>query len=147
MSKFGEIFISANDVDVVIEWRIPSSPPSGHCSGFSSPDFSFGGHTWYLHIPYGWSQTYGFCDLLLWKDSSSSSVRQAFSLSLKTMTGEIENERHCSKLFGESYPENYHESLQFFQGSVFCRMRPDDVLTVVCTMKNTTSAGSASKSV
>lgn len=100
-------------------------------------------------FPNGWSESgsSGHVDLDLWINFCSSSIRQAFSLSLKTVKGEKENEKYSTKLFDGW---DHQEFRRFIPRSELSRRRyellPDGVLTVVCTMETTTSTGSASKS-
>lgn len=89
----GMISTYASGVDVIVEWKIPGFwyLPKDNGAEFSSPDFSFGGHTWYLVImPNGVRNASTYIDLRLWKHSSDHSIRQEFSLSLKTVKGEKE---------------------------------------------------------
>lgn len=150
MIRTGEISTSQNGEEV--EWRIFDffGLSENHRLGYSSPDFHVGGDRWNLVIfQNGQSEhdTYGHVDLELCKKSAASYVIQKFSLSLKTVKGEKENEKECSEMF---YSWDYHSILRFISRSELSRRRfelvPDGVLTVICTMKNWAYAESSSKS-
>lgn len=145
----GMISTYASGVDMIVEWKIPGFwyLPMKNGAEFSSPDFSFGGHTWYLVImPNGIRNASAYIDMRLWKHSSDHSIKQAFSLSLKTVKGEKEYEG--SGVFERE--RLYHEFLssidRYSLSNRQSELTPKGVLTVICTMKNTTSVGSASKS-
>lgn len=152
VGDIGEISICQSGEDVIAEWRIANffSLSERDSAWYCSPAFSFGGETWYLEmLPNGWSNcdSSGHVDLHLWNDSSDQLIRQEFSLSLKAVKGEKYNEEHCTKDFDDY--DYSHELNLFVPRSELSRRQselvPDGVLTVVCTMKNTTSAGSDSK--
>lgn len=151
LGKRGEISISGSGED--IEWRIAGFMSLSKKDGtwYYSPTFSFSGETWYLVIsPNGWSKhdTFGHVDLYLFKNYSHRSIKQAFSLSLKTVKGKKYNEKHDAKEF-EKWA-SYHGFVRYLPNLELSRRQielvPNGVLTVVCTMKNTMSAGSSSKS-
>lgn len=162
MPDIGEISISPSGVDIDVLWRIDNFFHLSKNDGavYLSPDFSYGGGKWYLEIyPNGRSRndTYGHVDVRLWKKfpgffryhfSDSPPISQAFSLSLKTVKGEKVHEKHCTNDFCGM--DGYHDCNRFIPRLELSRRRaelvPDGVLTVLCTMRNRTSAGSASKS-
>lgn len=152
--NIGEISLSSSGVDVIIEWRIPGffSLLTDDGEYYTSPDFSLNGHTWYLGIyPNGRSGlgTSGYVDLHIYKYSSLHPIKQAFSLSLKSAKEEKKYEEHGTEDYTEWF--KYHEFYRFIKRSELTQRRselmPDGVLTIVCTLKNATYAGSNTKSV
>lgn len=150
MEEIGEISKTANGADNIIEWRIPYFfyLPKNDGAGYPSPNFTFSGEEWFLMIYPNGSSAFNSSEhvnLVLWKDSSSRCIRQEFSLSIKTLEGVKEFEEHHTEEFeGVDYACN-----QFILRSELLRRQaklvPEGVLTIVCTMRNT-SLGSASKS-
>lgn len=156
MSVIGKLSTSINGADVDVEWRIDSfsslseEPGSSLVLNYCSPNFSFSGEPWFLGIwPNGWSGTdsSGYVNLCLCKGFNNSSIKQEFSVSLKTVKGEKENEEHCTKVFDKG--NRWHRFNRFIARSELLRRRselmPHDVMTVVCIMKRTTSDESDSK--
>lgn len=140
-------------VDAIVEWRIDNFFYLSKKDGayYYSPDISFGDQEWWLEIyPNGWSErdTSGHIDLCLWRRFLGPTIRQEFSLSFKTAKGEKYLEKQSTKVFEDG--NRCHKFNRFIPRSELVSRRselvPRGVLTLVCTMKNTTSAGSASKS-
>lgn len=148
----GTVSTYENGVDLVVQWNIDFfTLPKVDGTTYFSPEFYFGGERWWLRIaPYG-SSRYGssdHVDLRLCKWPSGRSIKQCFSLSLKTAEGEKYKEKFVTKNFDDE--NRVHRFIKFISRSELSRRKPgllkESVLTVVCTMKNTTSAGSTSKS-
>lgn len=161
MPEIGEISTLPSGMDTIVEWRISHffSLDDKVGASYGSPHFPFGGETWYLRIRPNGSSTRvssGHVDLELWREPFTSfwrdftgpHFRQAFSLSLKTVKGEKACEKHYIENFKGGY--SHHEFNHFIQRSQLSKRRselvPNGALTVVCTMKNMTSAGSDSES-
>lgn len=149
MEEIGEISTIRSGADAIIEWRIPDFFLLPKDDGPGFPNFSFGSEEWFLMVYPNGSSAFKSSEhviLVLWKDSSSPCIRQAFSLSLKNLKGVKEFEEH----FTEEFDEVDYAFNQFILRSELWRKKanlvPEGVLTVVCTMINKTSAGSASKS-
>lgn len=147
----GEISINTNDAGVDVEWRIDNFFSLTETDGewYSSPYFPFDGETWNLWIyPNGWSgsESQGHIDLDIVTLLSGPPIRLEFSLSLKTVKGEKDHAEHSTKLFEGL---DTHTIRKFLSRSELLRrwseLVPSGVLTVVCTMKKSTSAESASK--
>lgn len=139
--------------DVIVEWRIPNFSSLFDKGGvlYYTPKFYFGGGTWHLGIePNGFGYTHGsgHMDVRLQNYTACSSIRQSFSLSLKTVNGEKEREEQCTKLFVGFL--SFHKIHWFIPRLELSRrqseLMPDGVLTVVCAMNNMISSGNASKS-
>lgn len=152
-TAIGKISSSPDGEDVIVEWTIPNFFSLSKKDGayYWSPKFSFGGEEWYLRIsPNGQSKrdSHNHVDLHLYKYSSGTSIRQTCSLSLKTLKGEKQYEKHGTKVF-DGFGERYEFNRFISRSEISNRMSelvPGGDLTVVCKMKKTTSAGSASKS-
>lgn len=157
MEEIGTISISEIGVNLVVEWKIGKfSTLREHDAAFyHSPKFFFDGCEWFMWIsPNGWKAlgSSGYVDLSLHNGSGpkyslkNTLVRQSFSLSLKTAKGKKCKKRHYTK---DYYSNRAHDFIRFISRSELSRrmsdLVPDDVLTVVCTMKRSAFAGSYSK--
>lgn len=148
----GTISTDDRGVDLVVDWTIPHFfALESEGAGYRSPPFSFADEEWWLRIfPNGWSgrDSSGYLDLFLVKVSPGPSIRQFFSISLKTVKGNKYNEQHGTRNFDDD--NSCHPFIRFIPRTELTTRRPElvpvDVLTVVCTMKGLTSAGSDSKS-
>lgn len=152
-TPLGKLSSSPDGEDVIVEWTIPSFLSLSKKNGtyYWSPKFSFGGEEWYLRIsPNGQTKrdSHNHVDLHLYKYSSGTSIRQSFSLSLKTVKGEKEYEKHGTKVF-DGFGERHEFNCFISRSEISKRLSellPGGDLTVVCKMKNTTPSRSASKS-
>lgn len=153
MAPIGKVNLSGNGVDV--EWRIEDFFSfTDTLNGYFSPDFSLGGQEWGIRIypNGGWSggKPTGYTDLIFIRRFTGRAIMQHISLSIKTVTGEKDHE-HFEKLFeGWGTRGLGQKFLRFVSRSELLSRRselvPNGVLTIVCSMKQTESAGSASKS-
>lgn len=139
---------------VVFEWMINDFFTLSEIDGaeYWSPYFYFGNVKWYLRIyPNGWRgrDSLGHVDLHLCKDYFSRSIKQSFSLSIKTACGEKYKKQYSMKDFRNGY--DCYQFIRFIPRWELTNRKPElvpeGVLTVVCTMKISTSAGTDSKSV
>lgn len=150
-TEIGEISAYQNCMDVIINWKISdfsNLPRIKHIS-YISPEFFVNTERWCLKIqPYVYYQMINCVDLYLWKRASNSSITQAFSFALKNVFGEKRFEKCCTKLFTES--EAIHGIRPFVSRSEITlsweNFMSNGYLIVVCTMKNSKTAESASKS-
>lgn len=151
----GEISIYPSDVGVQFEWSIKNVFSLSEKDGkaYQSPDFHYNGQTWILRFyPNGWSgrDSYRHIDVGLVRESFGPPARLAYSLSIKTVKGNKDNEEHREKIFSDDIDLDDDILRRFLLRSELLRRRsellPDGILTFICTMKNRTSPGSASKS-
>lgn len=137
-----------------VEWIIPNffSLSKEDSRYYDSCPFTFNGETWYLRIyPNGDEDedSVGYVDIFLKRKSTGPSISVDFSLYLKSVNGkEIEKEQY-SCIFGEK--NDACGCCCFISRSRLLRKRfelvPFDELTVVCTLKYSSSVKDASKSI
>lgn len=153
--RLGHVSKSA-DVDGDVEWSIPNffSLPQKNGESYWSPNFSLGGQEWFMRIfpNGGWSgnENSEHIDLIVVRNFSGRPSMQNISLSLKTVTGEKDNE-HFAKLFQGWTERGFgHIFLQFISRSELTtrqsELMPHGALTVVCTMSQAAPARNTSKS-
>ena len=133
-----------------IEWKIENFSnleKDGIC--YYSPEFSYADESWFLGIdPNGdnYNDSFGYINLYLYRKSSGSPINLKFSLSIKSVNGMKNHERHCSGTFEQW---NHHQFLRFISISELQERKvgllPSDVLTIVCTIQNSTSTENTSK--
>lgn len=119
---------------------------------YKSPSFSFDGATWYLKIyPNGDinDDSFGYVDLELRRKSSGPPYRLEFSLSLKTLEGNKEEEWQKTCIFEAANGNQSHGVACFIARSKILERKsellPSGALTVVCTLRSPKFTEDASK--
>lgn len=142
----------AKGLDLFFEWNIENflslSVEDG--SYYTSPEFELDGLSYRLVIyPNGWfgSDSVEYIDFFLFKESCGPPISVDFCIALKTLSAEKDSERHCTEVFEGvdfyGFPRSISRSDLLRRES---ELMPSGIMTVICIMKSTTSAGSASKS-
>lgn len=144
MTMTGEIKKNMKEFDLEIEWNIKDFLSLSEKDGFFafSSEFFFNGQIWWIVIyPNGasWDNSQGYISLGLCRFLGSE-IRQEFFLSLKTLSGKKEYERHCTEMFQDL---KVHITPRFISRSELTRQEsnflPSGVLTVICTLKSSKS--------
>ena len=134
MSKIGEMRETASG----FEWEIHQflSLPKDEGRSYCSPSMLYNGESWCLQIyPNGCYRTFDYVNLCLVRLSTGPPVSIELSLSIKTVDGKKDLERHCTAVFDDFH--YVHASSRFISRSELGRREtelvPSGILTLICT--------------